>query len=157
MVPSLKQYEELDTDSKNRKRTTSLVYYLVSSVLISLSCILAVVLFNYLALPFLYSILVLVIYILSAVWLIYSLNRKLYSPLKRMRLEVARYAKGDFGRYIPESGLKEINQLVRSLNRMQERIRHLEEVRSDFVANVSHELKTPITSCLLYTSPSPRD
>ena len=44
------------------------------------------------------------------------------------------------------------------------KLKQLEKVRQDFVANVSHELKTPITSivgfletCLLYTSPSPRD
>ena len=42
--------------------------------------------------------------------------------------------------------------------------RNLEKVRRDFVANVSHELRSPLTSlagfietCLLYTSPSPRD
>ena len=32
-----------------------------------------------------------------------------------------------------------------------------QQMRSDFVANVSHELRSPLTACLLYTSPSPRD
>ena len=41
-------------------------------------------------------------------------------------------------------------------------LRRLEQIRRDFVSNVSHEFKTPLTAirgyvCLLYTSPSPRD
>ncbi len=40
----------------------------------------------------------------------------------------------------------ETQRLAEAYNRMQDRLRHQEESRQEFVANVSHELKTPLTS-----------
>lgn len=41
---------------------------------------------------------------------------------------------------------KEMQELAASLNQIIQRINHLEDSRQEFVSNVSHELKTPITS-----------
>lgn len=76
----------------------------------------------------------------------FVLYRGLERPLREMRLGAERFAQGDFDRKLPQYHLGEINDLARAMDRMGSQLRHLEEIRSDFVANVSHELKTPITS-----------
>ena len=146
MVPSLRQSAELATDSKSKSRVFSLPFYLVCTVVLQLALVSSLLLFQYFNAPFFYSLLAASACLILFLFLCIILRNKLFFPLKRMRRGVSRYAKGDFGHHIPESGLTEIDRLARSLNRMQERIQHLEAVRSDFVANVSHELKTPITS-----------
>ncbi len=47
---------------------------------------------------------------------------------------------------VPESGPREIRDLTRSFNSMIVRVQSTQSSQRDFVANVSHELKTPLTS-----------
>ncbi|MEN7973229.1 MAG: ATP-binding protein [Verrucomicrobiota bacterium] len=72
--------------------------------------------------------------------------RRITNPLRGMGQAATRFAKGDFNHRIPAQQTVEFDQLAGLLNTMSEQLRHLETVRADFVANVSHELKTPITS-----------
>jgi signal transduction histidine kinase len=72
--------------------------------------------------------------------------RRITSPLLGMEHAARQFAEGDFNHRIPTQQTLEMDQLAKSLNMMSEQLNHLETVRADFVANVSHELKTPITS-----------
>ena len=67
-------------------------------------------------------------------------------PLKTMSLAADRFAHGDLDVRVPASGTDEIADLARSFNKMADALALSEKRRSDFVANVSHELKTPMTT-----------
>lgn len=61
---------------------------------------------------------------------------------------------GDLSRRLKITQKDELGELAVSLNKMAdslERVRHLENLRREFVANVSHEFKTPLTSIVGYT------
>ena len=72
----------------------------------------------------------------------YSLTK----PLQEMSRLTKQYAKGDFSERIEVNGSDELQDLAVSLNGMAESLSVLEESRKSFIANVSHELKTPMTS-----------
>ncbi len=72
--------------------------------------------------------------------------RKINPPLRDIVLGAARFAEGRFERKLPTYDIQEISELSSTLNRMADQLRRLDTMRRDFVANVSHELKTPITS-----------
>lgn len=72
--------------------------------------------------------------------------RQIDPPLQEMRQGAERFARGLFDRKLPQYRIGEIDALASSMNTMGAQLKHLEKVRRDFVANVSHELKTPITS-----------
>ncbi len=55
-------------------------------------------------------------------------------------------AEGDFGNRIPVDHSGELGRLARTFNEMQRRLAELDGVRKQFVANASHELRTPIFS-----------
>ena len=76
----------------------------------------------------------------------YLLYSGISSPLKEMEEGAKKLAEGKFDQKLPPYQLNEISELARAMNKMGEQLKWLEEVRRDFVANVSHELKTPITS-----------
>ncbi len=46
---------------------------------------------------------------------------------------------------VPETGLNEVRQAARAFNRMQHRIRRMIEDRTQMIAAISHDLRTPIT------------
>jgi signal transduction histidine kinase len=46
---------------------------------------------------------------------------------------------------VPETGLDEVRQAARAFNRMQRRIRRMMEDRTQMIAAISHDLRTPIT------------
>jgi signal transduction histidine kinase len=46
---------------------------------------------------------------------------------------------------VPEAGLDEVRQAARAFNRMQHRIRRMIEDRTQMIAAISHDLRTPIT------------
>ncbi len=71
---------------------------------------------------------------------------RLTKPLRHMSDAAKAMAKGDFSRRIPVTRDDEIGQLAVSFNQMTNSLARLEEVRKSFIANVSHELKTPMTT-----------
>lgn len=78
--------------------------------------------------------------------IIYFVTRKMVNPLRQMSLATQSFAKGDFSVRVPVQDFDEIGQLSLAFNNMAASLSTLESMRRSFVANVSHELKTPMTS-----------
>jgi len=77
---------------------------------------------------------------------IYTMTYRMVKPLKSMSQASKAMAKGDFSRRIPVMSDDEIGELSMSFNMMTNNLAQLEGMRRSFVANVSHELKTPMTT-----------
>lgn len=84
--------------------------------------------------------------IVVAVILIYIFSYGLTKPLEEMSRITKLYARGDFSQTIKVRGNDELSDLAGNLNAMGQSLAIIEESRKSFVANVSHELKTPMTS-----------
>lgn len=69
------------------------------------------------------------------------------APLNEMASAARRFAYGEYDVRVKETADRydEIEQLAKAFNFMAESIQHNEELRRDFIANLSHELKTPMT------------
>ena len=67
-------------------------------------------------------------------------------PLKAMVSATNSFAHGDFSVRVPVEGDEEIEQLAMAFNNMATSLATTETARRSFVANVSHELKTPMTT-----------
>ncbi|MFA5252939.1 MAG: ATP-binding protein [Phycisphaerae bacterium] len=83
----------------------------------------------------------------------YVMARGISTPIRQMKEVADAIAKGQFDKRASIRGEDELAELAQSLNAMSdeleqkiERLKYLDNVRTDFVANVSHELKTPLTS-----------
>ena len=66
--------------------------------------------------------------------------------LRRMRRAAEAVAEGNFDQPIPIDSSDELGQLAQSFNEMQRRLARLDSSRKEFIANASHELRTPIFS-----------
>lgn len=73
--------------------------------------------------------------------------RYIVKPLRVMTEATRRIAKGDFDiDFKWKKRRDEIGELAQSFSEMTQEIKQLEQMRSDFVSNVSHEIQTPLTS-----------
>ena len=86
-----------------------------------------------------------VLFVLAAAC-VFFLTRQMTRPLTAMAQAAGNMARGDFNARAPEEGSREIRELSQSFNQMAAQLSTLEQSRRDFVANVSHELRSPITS-----------
>ena len=77
--------------------------------------------------------------------LAYQVASRQTKPLREIQQAVNAFSSGDFEK-IPVRGNDEMAKLAESFNRMAEDLNRLEDSRRTFVANVSHELRSPMTS-----------
>jgi signal transduction histidine kinase len=66
--------------------------------------------------------------------------------LRRLSAATAAVASGSFREPIPVAGRDEVAVLARSFNTMADRLRQHDELKEEFFATLSHELRSPITS-----------
>ncbi len=73
------------------------------------------------------------------------MSRWISAPLRRISREARQVADGQ-AHPIPPEGPEEVQQLAVAFNDMAHQVQTSQQSQKDFVANVSHELKTPLTS-----------
>ena len=78
--------------------------------------------------------------------LIYVATSILSRPLKQMSNAAKSFGRGDFSVRVSYHSNDEIGELASSFNQMADSLAELEMTRSNFISNVSHELKTPMTT-----------
>ncbi len=82
-----------------------------------------------------------------------QLSRYFFNPIKKMRGALDRVADGDFSVQLKEkSSLKEVREINTGFNLMVQELRATEILQTDFVSNVSHEFKTPISAIEGYST-----
>ena len=84
----------------------------------------------------------LVISLLISLWL----GRSIYRPLAAVKTAAQRVAQGDYSQRVPEEGPAEVKELAASFNHMAGEVEQSQMRLRHFVADVSHELKSPLTS-----------
>ncbi len=77
---------------------------------------------------------------------VFFVTRQIIKPLRVMSQMAGEIAQGKFDRRVPISGSRETRELAAAFNLMAGQLDQLENTRRDFVANVSHELRSPMTS-----------
>lgn len=90
---------------------------------------------------------------MSTLWLMlavlvatYFISERLVSPIRAMSKAARSFAKGQFDVRVPVRGDDEISELAGAFNNMASSLASNEEMRRLFLANVSHDLRTPMTT-----------
>ena len=81
----------------------------------------------------------------------YFISRKLSKPIIKISDEAKKLADGNFSAdFKAPSDIYEINELAESLNYAKNELYKTESLKRDLMANVSHDLKTPLTMIKAY-------
>ena len=72
--------------------------------------------------------------------------RSIAKPIQNVTAAANAIADGDYARRVNKSGPQEMKQLAGDFNRMVDRVQNSQRMERDLLMNVSHELKTPLTS-----------
>ena len=83
---------------------------------------------------------------LAALVVVYFLSERIISPLKQMSRAAKEFSQGKFDARVPISGHDEVAELASAFNNMASTLEKNEELRKTFLANVSHDLRTPMTA-----------
>jgi signal transduction histidine kinase len=83
-----------------------------------------------------------------AMLLVLLVSRSVTRPITQLGEAAEAIAAGNYSRRVSIDGSDEIGMLGSAFNRMAEAVEKARKVQRDFLANVSHELKTPLTSLI---------
>ncbi|MDQ6879130.1 MAG: HAMP domain-containing histidine kinase [Candidatus Dormibacteraeota bacterium] len=83
-----------------------------------------------------------------AIFLVVLVGRSLTRPLTQLAAAAEDVAAGNYSRRVGIRGRDEIGMLGAAFDRMAEAVERARKIQRDFLANLSHELKTPLTSLI---------
>jgi signal transduction histidine kinase len=92
-----------------------------------------------------------VIGLLIAMVLAALISRTIARPLQAASASATAVAQGDLEQHVPVSGPAEVRAVAEAFNHMSAEVRRTQQVQRDFLVNVSHDLKTPLTSIQGYS------
>lgn len=84
--------------------------------------------------------------VITAVIISFLLSSRITSPIHTMAAVTRKIAAGDFSRRVDVTSKDELGSLAQSLNLMAESLDQAEQQRRELMANVAHELRTPLAS-----------
>ena len=93
------------------------------------------------------SVIVLLLSFVASAWVSMRQSR----PIREMAAATRAFAEGNFDTRMHDYGAGEIGELASAFNAMADSLQETERQRREFIANISHELKTPMTSIAGYT------
>ncbi len=100
-------------------------------------------------------ILVTIIVLILSFIIAYFISRHISEPIVQMNKAAKGLAKGEFNvSFNSEEDINELNELATTLNYAKDELEKTDELRQDLMANVSHDLKTPLTMIKAYAEMS---
>jgi Signal transduction histidine kinase len=82
--------------------------------------------------------------LLAALVAVYFISERIIAPLKDMSKAAKSFANGQFDVRVPVTGRDEVSELAVAFNNMAGSLANFEDMRRSFLANVSHDLKSPM-------------
>jgi signal transduction histidine kinase len=76
----------------------------------------------------------------------FYLSQRMTTPLREMNRVALQIARGHFDQRVTVTTRDEVGELGETFNHMAVELASLDQMRKDFVANVSHDLRSPLTS-----------
>ncbi|MFW6287479.1 MAG: ATP-binding protein [bacterium] len=141
--------------------TTSHIFALIMAIIIMLSMGLTFIII-YLLMRFNYSpltgaltssVTIALLVILVGIVISTYVSKKILRPILKLNDAAMKVAMGDFSVRLEEKSIaKEIKQIEENFNIMVKELSNIETLRNDFVSNVSHEFKTPLSAISGYTT-----
>lgn len=96
-------------------------------------------------------VLVTILVLLLSFLIAYFISKKISQPIISLNESAKKMAKGNYHTtFFPNTDIAELDQLSETLNMASKELAKTEELRRDFMANVSHDLKTPLTMIRAY-------
>ena len=83
--------------------------------------------------------------IMGALIIALAISRVICSPLEKMSRSARKLAKGDYNEKFIGGGYKEAEELAEALNFAAEELAKTDNLQKELVANISHDLRTPLT------------
>lgn len=100
-------------------------------------------------------VIVLVVVLILSFAISYFMSNYISLPIVKMNTAAKQLAKRDFNvKFENDSNILEINELAETLNYASSELSKTDELRRDLMANVSHDLKTPLTMIKAYAEMS---
>jgi signal transduction histidine kinase len=81
-----------------------------------------------------------------ALLLTFLLSRHILAPVKALTNATRQFGKGDFSRRVDYQDKGELGELAQSFNSMADNLERTEHLRRNMVADIAHELRTPLSN-----------
>ena len=81
-----------------------------------------------------------------ALLLTFVLSRRMSSPIHALAAAARRLGRGDLSQRVQLQGKGEVQELAQAFNSMASDLEHAEQLRQNLVADVAHELRTPLSN-----------
>lgn len=153
----LRRTSSLTLDDDTTFRTEGYVNYCAcvnfndESCILFVSCSLGII-SNAISSMQIYLLLVSVIALLLAFLISYTISQKLTQGLKNLSSTAVQFAHGDYNVKFYPADYKEVAQLSDTLNFVRDEVKKSHDFQREILANVTHDLKTPLTMIKAYAS-----
>lgn len=91
-----------------------------------------------------------ILIIFCSILISFFIANKITKPIREITSKAKKIGEGDYNLKFPKNGVLEIEELSKTLEEVQKELSKNDEIKRDLIANVSHDLKTPLTMIKAY-------